>query len=246
MDNFIFTQTALKDFEKEYTCPSRWKGLYVDKLWKRTPTLSMLKGSYFEQLFIGRGAGPEIVNDLPRKKNGDKTIDQVRIEQQAQRAKELFDPNNSSWLGFIIKETQLNIKDVDREGTIDILAEDKNVDNWLIDVKLTADLTSTWGDYAWGLGYDNLDLIQLPHYQELYFRKWGFKPRIALFIADYSPKMRIEFNEVVVTDDKLNDYDHRFKVARKIFNEYSESGFPVAPLKSECSVCKLECKSRIL
>lgn len=245
MDNFLFTQSALKDLEQETTCPSRWRGIYVDKLWRREPSLSMLKGSYFEQLFLGSGATSEVVNDLPRKKNGEKTIDQIRIEKQAEIAKKLFDPNDSSWIGFIIKETQLNIQDGDRQGTIDIVAEDKSSDIWLIDVKLTADTTNTFGPYGWGKGYENLDLIQLPHYQDLYYRKWGFRPKIALFIADYSPKMRMEFNEVVITEDKLNDYDRRFNIARKIYSEYCEEGFPVLPSVNECKTCKLECKSRV-
>lgn len=242
---FKFSQSSLKDLENPDGCPLKWKAVWVDKEFTREPSLAMLKGSYFEQLWLGSGATGEIVNDLPRLKNGKKSTDQIRIEEQAQRAKELFDPNHPSWLGYTINKTQLKLSVDDKEGTADIWATDKEGESWLIDCKLTADLTNTWGDYGWGKDYDQLDLIQLPHYSDLFFEMYGHRPKMALFIADYSPKKRIEFNEIVITEDRLKTKNFRFAQARKIYDEYCLEGFPAVPSLKECKTCKLDCKFRI-
>lgn len=241
---FKFSQSSLKGMEAVDACPLKWQAVYVNKEWKRTPSLAMLKGSYFEQLWLGSGATDEVVLDLPRKKKGDKTIDQIRIEEQAERAKQLFDPLHKDFLGFVVHKTQLRFESDDKEGTADIWATDKEGESWLIDCKLTEDLTNTWGDYGWGKSYDELDLIQLPHYQDLFELQYGHRPRMALFIADYSPKKRIEFNEIVVTDQRRQSKDYRFSQARKIYEEYRIEGFPTFPSKKECATCKLTCKDR--
>jgi len=241
---FKFSQSSTKALEDIDACPSKWNAMYVNKEWRRIPSLAMLKGSYFEQLWLGSGATDEVVLDLPRKKNGEKTIDQVRIEEQARTATDLFTPSHPSFLGYTIHKTQIRFESEDKEGTADIWATDRDGESWLIDCKLTEDLTSTWGDYAWGKNYDELDLIQLPHYQDLFYLKYGHRPRMALFIADYSPKKRIEFNEIVVTDDRRKTKDFRFAEARRIYNEYLAEGFPTVPTKKECATCQLICKDR--
>lgn len=241
---YKFSQSALKSLEDPTTCPTKWRAVWVDKQWERQPTLAMLKGSYFEQLWLGMGAKDEQVIDLPRLKNGNKSKDQLRIEEQAIRAKELFDPTHKDFLGFTINAVQVKLSDENSEGTADIWATDREGESWLIDAKLTGDLTSTFGPYAWGRPWEELDLVQLPHYQDLFLKQYGHRPRMALFVADYSPAKRISFDELVISDERRKTKNARFSAARKIFEEYSLEGFPVEPSEKECKDCKLDCKFR--
>jgi len=66
-------------------CPKRYYHKYIAEDYPRSPTPSMLKGLYFETLLLGSSAHGEKTTDLPRKKNGDKTAVQERIERQVHR-----------------------------------------------------------------------------------------------------------------------------------------------------------------
>ncbi len=66
-------------------CPKRFASKYIHKDYPDEPSLNMLQGSYAEGLILGSSARGQIVNDLPRKKNGDKTVAHKRIDIQANR-----------------------------------------------------------------------------------------------------------------------------------------------------------------
>ena len=92
---FFYTQTSVKDLEKEETCPTRWKAQWLDGLIPFKTNEDLDKGNYFEGVALGSGATDKVVSDLPRLKTGEKSVDQQRIEAQAARCKRiLFDPTD--------------------------------------------------------------------------------------------------------------------------------------------------------
>jgi hypothetical protein len=147
----------------------------------------MIKGKFFETLCIGRSRGGETILDLPRKKlnkiqetenrvllkngkppkKGEKTADQIRIEEQVQRFKALC----TKYQVIVLEEnTQVQLAvhwekntDVILSMEMDIFPTPLLLDNELnaaiIDLKLTADIHSTYGEYCYG-DIHNLDLIQ--------------------------------------------------------------------------------------
>lgn len=242
---FKLSQTALKDLENPSTCPLRWKGLWLDSAWESPTTEAMNKGSYFEWLVLGYGATSTMIKELPRLKSGEKSVDQIRIEKQAERVKEMFNPSSPTFLGFTIHAVQVELSDAHTKGTADIWVVDKEGGSWLIDLKLTKDLTSTFGQYAWGKPWEELDLIQLPHYQDLFASQYGHSPRMALFVVDYSPQMRIEFSELTISEERRATKDIRFKKGRELIDDYIKEGFPVDPSEPECKRCKLNCEFRL-
>lgn len=248
IQDFYFTQTNVKDFENELTCPFRWKAQWVDREFTLPSSMSMDKGKYFEWLFIGGSAiAGDSVTDLPRLKNGEKSVDQLRIEEQAERAKNLFIPGNTEFLGLKMLSTQLELKSSKgRKGTLDILAEDITTkDLWIIDVKLTADLTSRRTQYSWGHPWEDLDLLQQIHYEALYEEQFGVRPRMGLLVFDYSPHKRLVFGEIIITDTKRLDKELRFQAAEEAFQLYEKHGWIKLPSVKECSTCPLNCSSRI-
>ena len=247
LSNFYLTQSALKDLEKTETCPFRWKKQWMDKEIQSKSTEAMDKGSYFEQLILGAGATGTIVSDLPRLKNGDKSTDQIRIDQQAERvSRMLFDVNDPEFLGFNIIHKQLEIKVGNKKGTYDIVAEQHPTNiPWILDLKLCKDATSDYSEYGWGNDWTQLDLVQLVHYQDIYTEFYGIRPKTGLIVVDYSPQKRVIFGEINISDEKRSEKNIRFNAAEEAITMYEAHGWSKVPAIKECEGCPLTCSSRL-
>lgn len=248
MSNFIWSQTALKDIENVETCQFRWKSQWMDKSFTSPSSEDTDRGKYFEQLLLGSSASSQDrITDLPRLTTGAKSTDQLRIEAQAERGKRiLFDPNDSEYLGFRIVSTQLPLRVESRQGVLDIVAHDTENNVWVIDVKLTKDLTNTRTVYGWGNDMRTMDLIQFPHYRDLYAQSMGDVPKMGVLIFDYSPEKRIKFVEIVCSQDKLDEKDARFLGAQEVIDLYEKRGWIKTPSERECDRCPLTCSQRKL
>jgi hypothetical protein len=247
MSEFYFTQTSVKDLEREETCPFRWKAQWLDGEIKSQPNEHTEKGSYFEYLVLGSGAvaGAE-AKDMARLKNGSKSAEQLRIEEQAERVKGmLFDSNHPEFLGFTSILPQVELKSGNKKGTLDFAARDSGDDYWFIDLKLTADLSSDRTKYGWGNSWDEMDLIQMAHYQDLYFEVYNIRPRVGILVVDYSTKKRAEFGEIVISEDKIGEKNFRFSKAEEVVNLYNKNGWVKTPNVKECASCPLKCSDRI-
>ena len=138
----------------------------------------MLSGQYAETGWIGSGVRGEKVTDLPRKKNGTKTIDHERIDEQIM----IFDEVCKKY-GIIIQKENDN----GRKKNVQIpdLVEIKNIGGYdfpifmsmtydiispisygevdlpaaIIDLKLTKNRDSTFPPYCWG-SPEHMDHIQ--------------------------------------------------------------------------------------
>lgn len=243
--SFIWTQSALKDFEREDVCPYKWKKKWIDKEIPSISNAAMDKGKYFEYLAIGAGArSGEDVTDLPRNKNGSKTVDQIRIEEQAEFCKELFNPKSDSFIGVEIVSVQEYLHNEDEGGTLDILgrriSNDKPV---IIDLKLTADITNTRA-YGWGNIYD-VDFTQQKHYHNLFKNLYNQDPDTLVLVFDYSPNKGIKQIEVAITDGALNEVRERFIAAKSVAKQYDLVDWQVYdPSEKECESCPLKCDMR--
>lgn len=246
--NFYISQSAVKDLEREETCPFRWKSQWID----RNPDLQFsnehtIKGQFFEQLVMGASAHEnKAVTDLPRLLNGEKSIDQIRIERQAAKVKAWIEGENQLGLNLLDKQVPIIIND--QSGVIDLVMLDispTSDDVWVIDLKLTKDLTSKRSVYSYGNDWGGMDQLQLTHYGWLYKQKFGITPRLGLLVADYSPKERIEFGEIIIPESKLEERSFRFQEARSAIELYEHYGWIKTPTLKECALCKLECDKRI-
>jgi hypothetical protein len=179
---FWISPSLIKKFfyrgnEIEY-CPRRIMDTYINPIHEDITTESMLNGKYFESLCIGSTRDGSVVTDLPRKQLtkrqidenerylsvgeqpihiGEKTIDQVRIEQQSLVFKQLakkymmtIEPFNT--------QTEIRLKLNDEfgvEGHPDIfptplLSKKLGLIMAWFDLKLTLDLNSEFGNFCWG------------------------------------------------------------------------------------------------
>lgn len=227
------TQSIVKTLESE--CPRLANELILKR--PEAPDGSpMQKGSFFETLCLGAGVGGK-QTELPLLKKG-KSAEHIRIEEQAERFKNMFNPDHRDFGGKIIKDKQLVLKYGDREGTIDFTTDPLIV----YDLKLTADLEGgMWSDLS------TVDFLQQIHYQWLYEQNYGIIPEMRLLVFDYSTKMRIKEIRVNITDEAINQYHYRFDSAKTLWDEYSLlEEFPRIPKESSCSKCPLLCSKRLL
>jgi len=149
-------------------CPRKIKETYLTGNNSNPPTLSMQKGLYFESLLLGKGRTGSLF-DLPRLKNGNKSIDQIRIDEQVNYAQMV-----SKMYGIeIIKEGKTcnvqvassrplsfsqypNLK-LNLSGGLDIVSPisvPKTKYDYaaaVIDIKLTMSRFNEHGHYCWAL-----------------------------------------------------------------------------------------------
>lgn len=245
-NKFYLTQTALKDLEKDTTCPDRWRALWLDKEILFPSNEDMDKGKYFEWLCLGGGAiTGEDVTDLPRTATGRKTVDHIRIDEQAERFNQLFDPAGPDFQGFEITRSQIELKVEDRKGTIDFESKDVTTGElWINDLKLTRDAESTRSQYGWGHDWVDLDMVQLVHYRDLYTDVYGVTPRVGLWVFDYSPNKQIKFGEIVISEKAKEKKELRFETAFEVIDLYKKNGWTKIPSEHECKNCKLSCPVR--
>lgn len=243
-ENYVWSQSALKEFEKEESCPRKWRETYVTKTIKGTSSQAMDYGSYFEYLVIGGSAKDEgTITDLPRNANGSKKAAQIRIEKQAEWAKSLFDPESENYTGLKIIDTQVVFTYKNQKGIVDILAEKEDGTIVDIDLKLTADVTNTRGEYSWGNAHSR-DYLQFIHYHSLIEKTLNKVPETQIIICDYSPKMGRKHIDLQITDASIVDVEERFEEAEEVRQVYIKDGFTEYPSMDECESCPLKCGKR--
>ena len=280
-----------------------WKKLYHEYVLHDIdipPTEAMLKGLYFETKCIGAGAHGQAVYHLPRKAVseaqkrrakvlnqevlGEKKIDHIRIDMQVERFKEEV----GKYFINIIQgvNTQVTIRkwwDKEREimlvGTMDIFPttmtlEDGETILCGIDLKLTQDINSTFGEYCWGaMQYMDVTQLLMYHYlardidedlNEDFIKQIGYgmfkkiqkyQDIIRQFYLVFGYKVPVEELEyqvkppIEVEWDKMRELELK-ETIRKFVNEYAEAedaGFP-ATEGDQCIKCPLRptCKKTLI
>ena len=249
--DFVWSQTALKDFEAEATCPMRWKAQWVGKVIPFPSNEAMDKGKFFEYLVIGGGAieGEAPILELPKTTTGKVSIDEVRIRQQAEYAKTLFDESHDNFLGIRIVDTQVVLssdgQEISRRGVADIVGEDVLTgDIWLLDLKLTSDANSTRTQYSYG-NLHLMDHIQLVHYWDILKDFYpDRKVRVGYMVFDYNKNMNSKFIELKFSEVSVQEALARFQQADDVYQLYEQRGWTTYPSESECERCPLRCSDR--
>ena len=208
LNQSLISRFFFKGEEREFVCPRKIFCIDIAKT-HHYRTESMTKGSFFETMCLGRGAGARIIDDLPRKKlikvktfenekrkslglpliKGEKTADQIRIEQQAQRFKIL----SAKYQITVLEEnTQVKVKvpwhknpEIMIGGEFDIfptaIITNDGLKFAIIDLKLAADIHVRFGEYCWGAP-EYLDIIQAMTYHYI--------ARKAIDHVDMNPHLR--------------------------------------------------------
>lgn len=231
------SQSCIKEYKDPDRCDYSWKRRWIDNDNPSVSNQMMDYGKYFEYLCIGGSANDDDnITDLPRKRNGDKSVIQLRIEEQAKRFKDLFNSKHKDYLGYKIVSSQKYLENKYQRGTIDIVAIDSDDQTNLIDIKLTynVDFVRSWKSLS------SVDDIQPIQYTMLYQSNFDVKPKFKYLVFDYSKEMKIKIFHVDVSS-----YNYVYDYLKKINNFISTNedwGFN--PSKYKCENCSLKCEFR--
>ena len=286
LNQSLISRFLYKGEEKQLICPKRTYCIDIVKT-HHYRTESMLKGAFFETLCIGRGAGGKKVDDLPRKRlvkareienehrkrqnlpeiKGEKTMDQIRIEQQASRFKIL---SAKYQITVLDENTQVEIRvpwhknpEIMLQGGFDIfptaIITNDGLKMAIIDLKLTANVNAKFGEYCWGAP-EFLDLIQVymyhyiaresiknvalnPHITELLTR-----PAVDLikrnelefyyWVFNYKKeKLEDKLIKVVWDDKKEAEFHEAVRKCISLIEYYEQLEWPAKPNYKLCKEC---------
>lgn len=269
---FWISQSLIKEFftkwgDREH-CPHRvYRTRILDDYGE--DTLSMEKGKYFETQCIEGTAWGE-VNDLPRKRNGDKTADHVRIDDAILLFRKIA---RDKMLSLNEYNTQVELKmklnsEFGLHGHLDIFPtsflEDGEFILAFIDLKLTMDITSEWGDYCWGkpqfldttqlicyhtlVRHLNNDLNDFQNYPDLVLES-AEKGLIRGFywVFGYKKEGFLPL-EVEYTEMKMSEFRENLRRTMSLINLYTQQNWPKTPGKvcHKCPVKDCEMQGKTL
>jgi hypothetical protein len=246
---FYFSNSALSSFNDKYGCKLNWYNKWITRdIPRDPPSEQMLKGIYFETKAFGENASGSELPDVSflYSAKGEPKVELVRINEQVDRFKELFNPSHPDFLGFTITGQQMTLinEELKVKGVLDFMAEDEFGNDCLFDLKFTADAENSFGDYAWGKDPSDINWDQQILYRKLYKDTFGKYPKMYVLVFDASPRKNIKLFELNITDNATVTLIEKYEDAWYFVNKYKEEGWPTYPSESNCSRCHLECSMR--
>lgn len=248
----IIRNSMLNDWEE--MCPlafkARWFGTEEQKkLMDIGHKQNIRWGSYFEQEIFGFGVGGKRIELNEREL---KSEHYKRVKRQAKEAREyLF---KKFGVPFIKAQVQLfgtitvDGLDIPCEGNIDGQFGYNGKPEINLDTKYTADAENKFGKYSWGEP-EKMDMGQMVMYKELSEINYRNVHRSIYYVADSSPRERVEVFEPQFSSYYIDHYKDRIKecfigVGQALSFDYW------VPKNSynECKQCplRLTCPSAIL
>lgn len=253
----ILRQSMMKQVVKKGNllryCPRKVKEIYIDQRYNIT-TEAMLRGQYFESQTIGGTAHKdELVTDLPRLKNGGKSARHKRVDDQILKFQTLanqhgmvIDPNK---IQYEIAHPWPEDEKYTIQGVIDLLSPISYADGEtgemvdlplaIIDIKLTENLYTTYGDFSWAYP-SNMDHLQAQCYSWLF--KQNYEKDIPFFywVFDYKPsgaENQLFLKKIDNTEMAEFKQTVRTVIAEIEFNQ--ETGWEERPSEENCKKCPL-------
>lgn len=241
-------QSTVKDVNRVNCCPAKYKAYNIDKLFSRPTSKYMLYGQYFEWMCLGTRTRNGKVPFIPKLKKGGKPVAQLRIEEQVKVFHDLIRKRNIRILATDVTSeaefTLPNGRKVVLFGTQDILVEEKGKLG-IIDLKLSADINSSYGVYAWG-NEDKINKIQPSFYK--YIRKTitGIKHFFEFWVFDYKPEPEHLIHPAETTWEDVYEMTNEIQNAIIKLEAFEREGYPAIGDPDECKNCSVKnCLSRV-
>lgn len=231
----------IKAFAEDGYCPLKLKLCYVDKTHQMTSSDAMDRGVFFETLCLGSGVHGKVLHDLPRLKNGNKSVAQQRIELQAQEFPAILAAHRMQ-----VDETDIYLEyEIEPGiwicGTLDFRSPiwddtDGPVPEAIIDLKLTQNIYSQFGPFCWHFPH-NMDHTQAFMYTQLYKLVRGKDLPFYYMVFDYKPTPEYKMvKKMVGTLEKYELQESIRKTLEKL-NFHESKGYFTNPLHNNCRNC---------
>lgn len=222
-------------------------------------TKVMKHGIYFETKILGKNVrGEEVEPELT--KSGKPTAEQQRIDEQVQMALEVLTKRNVTISNdnvqvkgrkqLIMPELDFNVFLTQTADLISpFLYRDTMYEQAVIDLKLSGNLNSTWGDYAWG-SFEYMDKTQayvasyvhnLPFFYVVFdYPATGMSHRI--FKVNTLEEHRGLSHDNPLYNEVATRHLEMKEAARKsatIIDYHNEIGWATNPNPTLCTTCPL-------
>jgi len=247
------------DGEEKSLCPRQLKTGYIDRKYRMPETEAMSAGRFFEYLCLGSGANPDDnVTDLRSVKSGkggEKSVDQVRIEDQVRQFETLVEqlgckitPENTQQHVGREWEHDYNEWSDDYEvlitGVLDFISPVNAIgfkengeryplifDEAVIDLKLTKDIWGTFGRnrswaYPWTMSHTQL---------AIYNYITGLPAMYWVFDYKTKPEFRLYYKEL--TSIEQLEMHETIRKTVEAYISMNKLGWPASPAFYRCRQC---------
>jgi len=242
--SYKISQSLIKAFAQDDYCPMKLKKIFIDKTHNLVVSESMQRGLYFETLCLGSGVHGKKVNDLPRKKNGDKKVSQERIDLQVHEFRSVLSNHKMKVLDNDIYIEKEHEKGIILNGTIDFTSPiwddtDGPIEKALVDLKLTMNIYSQFGPYCWHFPH-NMDHTQAYMYMHLWEQVHGEKLPFYYLVFDYKPVP--EYKIIKKLFGKMEEFELKESIRKTVEKIYFHEGrgYFTNPSHMNCRNCPLQ------
>lgn len=266
-DQIYINQSKIKSLDQLFVCPERHLREFIMKEFDRASD-AMIRGQYFEyKIHNTLGKGNTEPPQIPPLKNGKLSTIQKRIDEQVINYWKSLEK-----YGIKVIKSDFSIEVTEDgfiyHGTADNLVEWQGKP-YIKDIKLTADVNSTFGYYAFGhftiphptvkgmfieewnkekiQNYQGVDTLQAHKYMYLMEKKtqkrWGF----LYSIFDPKPIMEEKFVEIPYNPDAREDVFQRIQNTKDKLEFFKEVDYQPIPSEKACFKCPImDCKVRFI
>ena len=240
----VLSQSIAKSLDNDYLCPRYYYLYNLTGMYQEPASEAMMKGQRFEWLAVNSPNREGQIPELPKLKNGNKSTDELRIEEQALVFKEVLPHYN---MKVVLPEGADNPsaavnwehgEDVLLTGIFDAVILWDGVPA-IMDLKLTGSLVSRWGPNGkpgWG-DYFNMDHIQAYLYMYLAEKIFKRKMRFVYALFEYGPDPKFKFLEIKDSGIHRAEMMQRLDGARDKLLAMKEAGYPRQGHYRQCAKC---------
>lgn len=234
MTQKIINQSLVKQVKKPEFCPRRYLEVDVLRNYSEEESIVMTRGKYFEYLATGAKDRNGEIPELPLTQKGKPSTPQIRIEWQAKQFAKNLEKHGIEIVTVGQKLSFPLFKEFLVTGIEDteVLYQGQPA---IMDIKLTADITNDFGDFAWG-DFQRIDKLQAYTYTLLKYHLTGKVYRFIYYVADYKTKPEYKIEEVINPLDHYNEVYSRFQQTYLKLMQYEKNLYPEVP-SEKCVKC---------
>jgi hypothetical protein len=245
MNKTKINQTLIKALLGDSYCPASIKAVHIDKSVQMSIGIAGLRGLYFEGLCIGGSAHGASITDLPRLKSGEKSVNQQRIEQQAEVFKTIVKERPIE-----IKETQVTITvpyndKFELVGTLDFMGfMDDKKELAIVDLKLTGSIYREhnydgFGAWSWEFPH-NMNFLQAYMYTYLVKEQFKVDAPFYYMVFDYKPESEYKIIRKKVERMHIMELMESIRQTVEKIEFHEATGWKFKPAYKNCINCPLK------
>jgi hypothetical protein len=238
----ILSQSYIKNLLDYNHCPLKFKTHDMDRLFDKEPSQVMFRGIYFEYITLGNLPKSEVVPvypELKRTKKRTHEIHKERIDQQIAKFEQILVDQDIQLVGGGEVIQYRYSPGLILSIHIDAIVIHKGK-LYVMDLKLTQDINSTFGPFAWG-AFDYMDKLQAHLYSYVFSQIFKEKIGFIYLVFDYKKSGgEHKVFEATPTEEDLSRMFTRIEKAELKMHWNESSGFKPRPSKKACSGCLIK------